>query len=42
MPPQGEAVHLVGGSALTARYARALQHPETLAARGLHRLAYGA
>ncbi len=50
MAPQGEAVHLVGGSALTARYARALQalgvasrvHPETLAARGLHRLACGA
>lgn len=47
MPPQGEAVHLVGGRALVARYARALQamgvasrvHPEILAARGLHRLA---
>jgi 2-dehydro-3-deoxygalactonokinase len=47
VPPQGEAVHLVGGRALVARYARALQamgvasrvHPEMLAARGLHRLA---
>ncbi|MEX8492602.1 2-dehydro-3-deoxygalactonokinase [Sphaerotilus sp.] len=46
-PSAGAAIHLVGGSALVTRYARALAllgaigiaHAEALTARGLHRLA---